>query len=558
MPKKKSASCIRVCVPFAFALRASVLALALAGLPGANAAELRAANRPDALISAPGKTVALQFQTGVVDSPGVTLRLTLFPYDDEGRLSTRPAASYRTMVGAAAQGKTVQVNITPPGPGLYRVDAELVAQDGDASGRTSVNMAVVMPRDSVGPSDFGVVTHFVQGQGSPQVVLPLVKQAGFSWIRDELYWQEIEKTPGRFTFPARYDDYVARASQLGLSVLGVLDYGNAGVYPDLFNGSTFPMTPQARALFVRYVDAVVRHYGKTITHWEIWNEPDFNRIGYDRYLALLKDAYHKIKQINPNATVISCGGGGSGGGPGADCMVALMKRGGLNDQDGFSVHPYMTPNTPEKGYAAQGAPIPSVSIPSTWPYLKRFATDNIKADGRPLQVWITELGWPVNPKVPGQDETSQAANVTRSYLLSRRYDSVRVLFWYDFIDDGTDPNNFEHNFGLLHHDLSPKPAFVATSVLATTLGNRRWQSALVDTDDVKAYRYGTQGGDSIIAGWTVGTDERTVSLKLPPGSYVERDWQGAQRTVTVSDEAFTWRVGPLPRYLIPAAQTASQ
>jgi polysaccharide biosynthesis protein PslG len=296
-------------------------------------------------------------------------------------------------------------------------------------------------------------------------------------------------------------------------------------------------------------DAVIAPYGGTVKYWEVWNEPDFSKISYAAYAALLWETFGAVKDVNPDASVISCGGGGSGGGPGGDCVVGLIKEGGLNNQTGFSIHPYMAPNTPEKGYKAEGAPIDSLSIPTVWPYLKDFTADRTKADGRPLQVWVTEIGWPVNPKEPGQDEATQAANLARSYLLSRRYGTVRVLFWYDFVDDGTDPNNIEHNFGLLHHDLTPKPAYVAASVLSSTVGKRNWTKALVEEENVKAYQYGTD--DPVVVGWTVDGKQHLVSVSLPPGKYIQRDWQGVDTPVTITAQSFQWRVGPIPRYLMP-------
>lgn len=534
-------------------LRALICALPLALGASLCHAQLRADNPAGSMIVPPATSHNVSFSLSPdLDSADATLTVRVYPYDDDGRVIRTAVATYRHKVNGSGRGETIQTTLAGLRAGLYRIDAEVDVQETAPLARAQVNLAVVPKRTTPTPHDFGVDTHFAQTTDSPALILPLVKQAGFSWIRDEMYWQQLEKTPGTFTFPARYSDYLSQAVNLGISPLIVLDYGNKSAYPALFAKSQFPDTDQKRQLFARYVSEAVKHYGNLVKHWEVWNEPNFGEISYDNYLALLKVTYAAVKQQAPNATVISCGGGGSGGGPGADCATAIIDRGGLNDQDGFSVHPYMPPNPPETGYKAQGAPIDAVSIPTTWPYLKDFAHDRPRKDGRTLSVWITELGWPVNPKVPGQDEATQAANLIRSYLLSRRYDAVKALFWYDFIDDGTDPNNYEHNFGMLHHDLTPKPAFVGAAVLATTLGERAWNRALVDQPDVKAFQYGT-ANDTIIAGWTVGADPRTVSLPLPAGQYIQRDWQGGESTVTVTNgQPLAWRVGPLPRYLIPA------
>ncbi|KVQ04335.1 hypothetical protein [Burkholderia ubonensis] len=542
----------RYTVHYRSLVRTLVVALPLLVLRIECLAQLRSVNDANSLFGLPGGRVSLSFEATSVDALGARLTAQVFPFDDFGKAASAPVATYHRTIDATQQRKPVSIAVTMAKPGFYRAEAELRSRSDTPLGRTSVTFAIVPKRSGAAPADFGIVTHFAQYQGSPSVLLPLAKQAGFSWIRDELYWQEIEATPGRFSFPMRYDAFLQQAARLGISPLIVLDYGNAGAYPQIFGSSLFPQTAEARTLFVRYVSNVVKRYGKIVKHWELWNEPSFDQISYSSYLSLLKASYSAIKKASPDAKVIACGGGGIGGGPGGDCVIRLIKDGGLGDQDGFSVHPYMSPNTPELGYPAKGGPIDVVSIPTTWPYLKSLAVRHPKINGRQLQVWVTEFGWPVNRKVPGQDETNQAANLARSYLLSRRYDAIRVLFWYDLMDDGIDPDNYEHHFGLLHHDLSPKPAFVAASVLATTLGNRPWNDALIDTDDVKVYQYGNS--ELITAGWTVGPAPRIASIHLRPGQYIERDWQGVEKPVTIISQPFAWTLGPLPRYLLAVRQ----
>ncbi|PRX90059.1 beta-glucosidase [Paraburkholderia sp. BL25I1N1] len=542
--------------------RTALAALVFLAFSGGSYAQvtLQLVNPPGSQVNLTSGKKTLQFK---VLSPArlraAKMTVGVYSYDSDGKAAPAPLASYEKSVGSMEGGKTIDIEVLIPRSGLYRVDATLKSPDGEILGKTTSTLAVVTKRDEVGPSDFGVGTHFAQRVTPPaSVLLPLVKQAGFSWIRDDLYWAAIEKKPGVFKFPKSYDAYLALSKRLGISTVIVLGGGNADAYPALFPKSDFPFSPDARARFAAYVDAVVARYGDdtvaepyggTVSHWEVWNEPDFSKISYAAYLALLWETFGAIKDVDPNASVISCGGGGSGGGPGGDCVVGLLKEGGLNDQTGFSVHPYMSPNTPEKGYRTVDAPIDAVSIPTVWPYLKDFIADRVKTDGRPLQVWVTEMGWPVNPKEPGQDEAMQAANLVRSYLLSRRYGTVRVLFWYDFVDDGTDPYNIEHNFGLLHYDLTPKPAFVAASVLSSTVGKRPWVKAFIDSENVKAYQYGTD--DPVIAGWTVDGKQHDAVVSLPPGKYILRDWQGVDTPVSISAQVFHWRVGSIPRYLIP-------
>jgi hypothetical protein len=287
-----------------------------------------------------------------------------------------------------------------------------------------------------------------------------------------------------------------------------------------------------------------------VKDWELWNEPAFAQVNFADYVALLKEVYVAVKMRSPDATVISCGGGGAGGGPGGDCITAIAAHGALEYQDAFSVHPYMSPFTPEKGYRTEGAPLASVNIPVVWPYLSRMLASNPKANKQHMKLWITEIGWPSSPTSDGLSEQGQAGNLVRSFLLSRRYNAVEVMFWYDLVDDGTDPADKENNFGMLRADLSPKPAFVAAAVLARTLGSRSWDLAISDTPDVKVYQYGGTS-DPVIVGWRTDANEDTTFVRIPAGTYVQRDWQGVTSPVVVPAKGLDWKLGPLPRYLIP-------
>jgi len=54
----------------------------------------------------------------------------------------------------------------------------------------------------------------------------------------------------------------------------------------------------------------------------------------------------------------------------------------------------------------------------------------------------------------------------------------RRLFLYSFFDEGTDPGNPEHFFGLVSRDLQKKPAFYAMQTLGAVLGDTIWDDTL--------------------------------------------------------------------------------
>jgi hypothetical protein len=538
-----------------FRLATLVMSAALLFIPRAALAadtHIKVLNAPGSLIlDAPGKKT-ISFEIPAQGSAaGKTFVVTVYGYDSNASPMAAPVSLYRKTI-AAPGGANVSVNVDVPQFGLFLVDAKVLSADGATLSSTKINVAAIA---SVKPNSFpraGVITHFAQDKGSPPVVLPLIKKAGFTWIRDEIYWNAIEKQRGLFIFPPQYDRYIKQASLMDIKPLIVLDYANPAVYPGLFEGPQgFPRTAEERELFVNYVRAVTRRYGSVVKHWEVWNEPPFGSISYANYVALLKEVYVAIKTSSPDATVISCGGGGAGGGPSGDCITAILAAGGAGYQDGFSVHPYMSPYPPETGYGAKDSVIDSVNIPTVWPHLGKMMAANPKPGQGHFTVWVTEIGWPSAPASAGLSEVVQAGNIVRTYLLSRRYNAVEAVFWYDFVDDGAGSDDQEANFGLLRADLSPKTAYVATAVLAKTLGARSWDHAFIDSSDVKVFQYGTT--DPVIVGWQAGTNAHPTLVKIPPGNYIQRDWQGITSTLIVPAQGLNWQLGPMPKYLTPAA-----
>jgi hypothetical protein len=451
------------------------------------------------------------------------------------------------------------LEITLPTPGLYQLELSAITPDGTVLVTTSTRLAAILPRkaNTTPPDDWGVCTHFGHKKGTIPRSLELVRLAGFSRIRDEVYWDSIEKKPGEFVFPESADAYIKTASTLGLRPLLVLAYGNGKTYPSAFaGGKGFPESPEARALFVRYAREMVTRYQPRVKDWELWNEPhSWGKASPETYTALLKEVYPEIKSIDPEATVISCGGGGAGGGPGAQYITGIRDNGGLDYQDAFSIHPYMAPgNNPDTGYPANNSPLPRVSIPVVWPHLQNFINHNRRTNGKPLGLWVTEIGWFTSPVTFANPELTQAAWFARTYLLARRHATARAVFWYDFQDDGNNPENKEHHFGLITADYQPKPSYVTAATLSATLGNRPWRKAHVENDDVKIFEYKSASGESgtMIAGWTVFNEPRAVAVQLPAGRYLRRDWRGQETPVIIpGGRAWKWKLGPMPEYLMP-------
>jgi len=137
--------------------------------------------------------------------------------------------------------------------------------------------------------------------------LTLIKEAGFGWVKQGFGWRDIEGAcKGCFDWSIT-DRIVTQVEGHGLDLVVRLDHQPywAGEYR---NGP-----PANYGDFGDFVYALASRYVGRIRAYEIWNEPNLSREWGEKppnpaeYVALLKIAYQRIKQADPNAMVISAG-----------------------------------------------------------------------------------------------------------------------------------------------------------------------------------------------------------------------------------------------------------
>jgi len=339
--------------------------------------------------------------------------------------------------------------------------------------------AQAIPEGSVRDDRIGVCTHFSQNWPVGEII-PLIAKSGAAWIRDDFGWAGMEPTPGNYHIPAKARSWIQAARRAGLKIDLILDYGNPA-YTDRYD----------TVAYAKAAGWLAREVANDVQAIEILNEP--NNFGFrdiyggqwngneskgsvspylSKYVQLLNAAAKEIKLANPHMTVIGLGTPP----PASFRMIAL----GLAPQvDGLTDHPYGTqlpelvpyPATPEilkrDGIATADANGTFASQVSMFRAQARkySATDKL---------WHTEWGYSTaraKPDKPGMPEETHAVYILRR-LLESLATGVEHTFIYDFKDDGADPYSREQNFGLIHNNLSAKPAYFGlqrlTGVLAGT------------------------------------------------------------------------------------------
>ncbi|MBM4413982.1 MAG: hypothetical protein FJ040_11140 [Chloroflexi bacterium] len=284
------------------------------------------------------------------------------------------------------------------------------------------------------------------------VAADIVADSGTAWVREDIHWYRIQRTPTSFEWQY-YDDTFAALTAHHLNILAVLGHppGWATLDPldDPYNNS-FAAPDAAR--FAAWAAQTVARYRHVIRYWQIWNEPDnqlFWRpspdpVAYARLVILTTRA---IKQVAPEAVIVSAGVNPFNMG----FLERAADAGLWYAVDIVAIHPYVNPHHPQYSGLAQSVH-----------YLDGL---HARYGRRPL--WVTELGWGSGKSdrdPPSATPLQQADYLTQSFPLL--WDAgVAVIFWYAFKDEAHNP------YGLLawgsgSDDMTlPKPSFSAFHLL---------------------------------------------------------------------------------------------
>jgi hypothetical protein len=297
--------------------------------------------------------------------------------------------------------------------------------------------------------------------------LDAARDAGCSWVRMDLFWTDIEISPGVYSF-SNFDKLVTALEARGMKPLFILDYASllhsdCPTCPDWFLYG--PESQQTIKAFGDYAEAVARHFAGRGVRYEVWNEPNLSvfwrpMANASQYAALAREAIARVHLGDSSALVVTAGLSGFDYG----YLTSLLNLGGAESADAVAIHPYrqLGPETAADELATMK------SIVAT--------TFSI---ARPI--WNTEWGysssWFSNiAQSTGDGSTAYARNrqavmVVRE-VLSSRLMGFPFASYYDIRDDGMDPLDPEQNFGLIANDYSDKPAITALRTLKMVAANR--------------------------------------------------------------------------------------
>ncbi|MGC9397567.1 MAG: cellulase family glycosylhydrolase [Anaerolineae bacterium] len=372
------------------------------------------------------------------------------------------------------------------------------------------------------PAPFGVNIHFTQAEPGE---LALLEAGGFRFVRMDLFWHKIEhEVKGRYDFSA-YDVLVEDMARHGIRIIFILDYGN-----DLYGGGNAHHLEEGRAAFARFAAAAARHYRGRGIIWEIWNEPNLEKFWHAppdplNYADLTLKVIAAIRREDPTAWIV---GPATAGFP-WEYLEALAEVGLFNKLDAVTVHPYRheAPETVWEDYVRL-----------------RSILDRVSPE-RKIPIIAGEWGY--STVEGGFTEQQQAEYVVRQWL-SHLAKDVDLSIWYDWRNDGPNPHDLEHNFGLVRLDLEPKPSYTAARVLNETLKGYAFQRRipLARPDDyVLLFRRGERVA---LAAWTSG-EPHTITLPSFCDEVTVVEMLGEQQRLPVPGDEMQLDVTSAPRYV---------
>ena len=311
---------------------------------------------------------------------------------------------------------------------------------------------------ALSPADgLGVNIHFTYPKPGE---MEMIAGAGFKWVRMDLAWVATEKEKGKYDFSA-YDHLLAELDKQKMHAVLILDYGNP-LYAN--PGDTHPFTSRAgteefRAAFASWAAAAASHFAGRGCIWEMWNEPNggfwMPKANVDEYIALAKATAAVVHKASPGEPMI----GPATSGIDFKFIEACCAAGLLDDWSAISVHSYRQSEPGTAGadyrrlreliaqYAPEGKRVPIIS--GEWGY---------------------STAW------KGFDDTKQAQYLTEE-LSTNIANGIPLSIWYDWRDDGDNPNDPEHRFGLVRREYhagrepvyDAKPAYEAMKAFAASL-----------------------------------------------------------------------------------------
>ncbi len=307
--------------------------------------------------------------------------------------------------------------------------------------------------------------------------LHMAQDVGAGWLKQEFAWEEIEPEKGKFVVPGtvtstwdKFDKLVDMADKYGLQIIARIDR------PPVW---AQPANPTASGPIENYgdygdfINTFVKHFQGRIRYIQIWNEPNHDvewggaQPNAHDYVSLLRIAYRRAKEADPNVYVLSA--------PLAPTLENSVRAvsdldflGEMYDDGAKSYFDILAANAFGQAFPPEDPPDPGVLNFQRVVLLRRIMEKNGDIG---KAVWINEFGWNAAPADFAPEalpwarvtEQTQADYTVRGLRIAHaQWDWVGVIcVWYLRQVGNIRPDSAEYYFRMVDTDFMPRLVYRA-------------------------------------------------------------------------------------------------
>ncbi len=340
-----------------------------------------------------------------------------------------------------------------------------------------------IPHSNVNPWGTNTFLHKEVEQWKKERTFKMIKDAGIGWIKQQFPWEELEQPRkgqfydtkyGQVTWD-KFDGMVKLAEEHGTKVIARLDRPPAWARADKTNPER---PPENFDDFGDFVHAVASRYKGKVNHFQVWNEPNLGEEWTGKpdaaeYVRLLKIAYGRIKQANPEAVVLSA--------PLAinleqgpihlnelDFLDQMYAAGAKQFFDVLSANAYGMDKPPADPPSKTVLNFRRVEL------LRQVMEKNGDSN---KAVWFNEFAWNASPKEMAKEdliwqrvtEQQQADWTVEAVQRAQRdwpWAGVFCTWYFRHVGDIA-PSRSDYYFRLVDPDFTPRPVYNAIRAAAT-------------------------------------------------------------------------------------------
>lgn len=451
----------------------------------------------------------------------------------------REFTEQRTVSLQAGETAEISPAFTPDLAGHWDVDAEISVNAKDAPTCRKSSLAYFQPTGPTPERPNG----FLFGMNSKanfrserMVEFEAMAACGVKIVRLGFFLSGIQPQKGKWNL-SHIDRLVADAGTFGMEIQVIPFYLPQWLQPT--PDRMWPVTyPNDIGEWMNFYRVLAERYRGRIRFYETCNEPDLvrkERLPLEKYVEMQNAAYKALTETDPGVKLLA------GGFAGAELpwgrknfhQEALKRTKGK-----FHIHATHQHGSFVRYAAATDGPLAE--------YRKKAGVGNV----------------PWYPNETGAvsmygGERFQAENVFKKILFSIARRAI-AYNWYSSRDDGADPFNAEHHYGLMTWDYHPKPSYSVYNMLTGTYGNAKFERQLNLGDGIWGFVF-RAGGDLRLPLWNEQTNPKIHIFRTDASKAYLRDMMGNDIPLSLQDGIVPVEIGLTPvSLLLPGAGTVKE